>query len=638
VRSFPPCRRTCEFAFLRTQRGLFAVLCCLALFAPARATAAEISVPLRVPLALLREPLLEASGQSEQAPRELYRKGACRYFQAGRPAFEQRADGLHFIAHVAGRWALEIAGRCIGLPAWSGTTDLELLPVVGGDAHLRLRIIRSTLRDDAGHGAPVLSFIVNLSKRFINTRIETFSYDLTPPREEAMALLRDCVPPAMLPAFEQSLRSLHLGAARLEPDVVVVPLTLTIPDAWRQRPPARAAATPLDEAAISALEQTLDPVDAFLVFVIKRAGVELTAPDLREGLFELLLESRYRLVDILSGEAETVSGDPVRELFIEDWEGLRALIIRARQRGLIKGRLLEYALFLNAGDVLLAMDREAPGVGVEITADGLRRLARTLQPGVSDPLKFDFKVDPELRQLFDFGPDAPPLPPSAPPPGFSWEDRLFERLFAPSQAQAATPDAAALGKRLDHWIPTSEQLPDYRTVVDSLLRLTAERQLRKGDVKPAYATIYRHLVPATALIESCWRQFVQEGDKMTFLKSSAGSIGMMQINQHIWRGFYAIERLKWEVPYNVRAGAEILMRYMKDNAIPLAEKTRQPDNVPRATYCVYNAGPRAVRRFLDIKESARARAVDERLWRLYQGIAAGGTVDLQQCRVVVSSR
>jgi hypothetical protein len=216
-------------------------------------------------------------------------------------------------------------------------------------------------------------------------------------------------------------------------------------------------------------------------------------------------------------------------------------------------------------------------------------------------------------------------------------NRLLARLFSPVHAaEAAVDQGVELGKRLDHWVPTSEQLTDYQGTVDSLLRLTANRQLQAGELKPAYAAIYRHLLPATALIESCWRQFVREGGKVTFLKSSAGSIGMLQINQHVWRSFYKIERLKWDVPYNVQAGAEILLRYLKVNAIPLAEKTGDTDHIPRAAYCVYNAGPKAARRFLDTKGSARAKAVDERLWRLYQGIAAGRTVDLQQCRVVAA--
>jgi len=53
------------------------------------------------------------------------------------------------------------------------------------------------------------------------------------------------------------------------------------------------------------------------------------------------------------------------------------------------------------------------------------------------------------------------------------------------------------------------------------------------------------------------------------------------------------------------------------NAIPLGEKHGEPEHIPRAAFCVYNAGPRAVRRCQNTRESARARAVDERLWKLY---------------------
>jgi len=614
--------------------GLFS----LVMLMPAPVPAAEISVPLRVPLDLLREPLTAWSALPEQAPRELYRKGSCRYFQAGRPALEQRPDGLHFVVQVAGRWALEFVGRCIGPSAWSGSADLELVPVVGEDGRLRLHISHSVLHDDAGRNAPLLGFIVNLSRRFINTRIEQFSYDLTPPREEVMAVLRDSVPASILPSVEQALDSLRLGEAGLAPDTVTVPLILTIPDAWRTPPAARPAAAALDETAIQRLQQDFQPLDAFVVFVVKRAGLELDDAELREGLFELLLESRYRLVEILSGDVEGASGDPLRDLFIADWEDLRALITEAGQRGLIKGRLLDYALFFNAGDVLLAIDREAPGLGVEITADGLRRLAGTLQPGMAEPLKYDLNVDPELRRLFDFGPDEAPTDPATPPPESSLADRVLARLFRPACAGETAPDPAAdLGKRLERWVPGDAQLNEYQGVVDALLRLTADRQLQQGSLEPAHAAIYRHLLPATALIESCWRQFASENGKVTYVKSSAGSIGMMQINQYVWRGFYEIDRLKWDVPYNVHAGAEILMRYLKSSAIPLAEKTGQSDHIPRAAYCVYNAGPKAARRFLNTKGSARARAVDERLWKLYRGIAAGGTVDLRQCTVISSA-
>jgi hypothetical protein len=91
--------------------------------------------------------------------------------------------------------------------------------------------------------------------------------------------------------------------------------------------------------------------------------------------------------------------------------------------------------------------------------------------------------------------------------------------------------------------------------------------------------------------------------------------------------------VRWDTAYNIRAGAQILMRYLKDYAIPYAERTGKPGDVARAAYAVYNAGPRAVGRFAKSPPHPREARVDEKLWTLYQGIAGGGQVDLATCGV-----
>ncbi len=123
------------------------------------------------------------------------------------------------------------------------------------------------------------------------------------------------------------------------------------------------------------------------------------------------------------------------------------------------------------------------------------------------------------------------------------------------------------------------------------------------------------------------------GGKATFLRSQSSSVGIMQINQRVWRGFYDVHRLRWDPAYNIQAGAQILMRYVKDYAIPYAAKTGNPQHVPRAAYAVYNAGPRAVGRFAKPKPHPREARVDDKLLALYQGIAAGGQVDLKTCGI-----
>src|SRR5260370_11090446 len=104
--------------------------------------------------------------------------------------------------------------------------------------------------------------------------------------------------------------------------------------------------------------------------------------------------------------------------------------------------------------------------------------------------------------------------------------------------------------------------------------------------------LYVDLVLSTAWQESCWRQFVMVGDRVRWLESATGDIGLMQVNKHVWRGFYSIDRLKWDVLYNAGAGSEILTRMM---IYALAHHTNDPipvgDHLARSTYAAYNGGP-----------------------------------------------
>jgi hypothetical protein len=249
----------------------------------------------------------------------------------------------------------------------------------------------------------------------------------------------------------------------------------------------------------------------------------------------------------------------------------------------------------------------------------LRRLARTLAPAdPADPLAYGWAQDPELGALFS----VEGLPEAAPAPTPPERSRLD---FFVRRAHAEMP--------LDRWIPTRAELAKYQQSVGNLLRQTSASELARAKLASPHGQTYRHLVPATALIESCWRQYVMLGGKVSFLRSQAGSVGIMQVNQRVWRGFYDVERLRWDTAYNARAGAQILMRYVKDYAIPYAERSGELDHVPRAAYAVYNAGPRAVGRFAKIPPHPREARVDEKLWTFYQGIAAGGRVDLASCGV-----
>jgi hypothetical protein len=221
-------------------------------------------------------------------------------------------------------------------------------------------------------------------------------------------------------------------------------------------------------------------------------------------------------------------------------------------------------------------------------------------------------------------PEVPSLPlvePPAAPRKTSWLELLVRSVYAEERAMRA----------LDRWVPSRDELDLYEQRIGTLLRDTSAGELKRGNLAPPYDAVYRNLVPATALIESCWRQYVVRSGKVTYLRSQSRSVGMMQINQQVWRGFYDVQRLRWNTAYNVRAGAQILLRYLKDYAIPYVAKSGTPEEAPRAVYAVYNAGPRAIGRFGKEDAHPREKRVDGRFWKLYSAIAAGGRADLRSC-------
>jgi hypothetical protein len=603
-------------------------LCCLLMPGPA-ALAVRLEIPLRVPLEPIRQALGTQLAGSPAGKNTIYREGPCRYLNLGTPRLEAHDGRLRLTGPGSAAFGVELVGSCQNAAVWQGSMQFTLVPQLDSAGRLRVRIVDSTLTDGGG-STPALGLIWDLSKRHVHPRLQQFSYDLGAVRAALLDIVRSVAPPERSAELELAIAQLQLLEPRVERTGIVVPMAIEIPDAWVAAPPVTAPAAPLTEAELDALDQALQPWDAFLIYSIKELALDSGNDALRKRLFTLLLESRHQLVALLSGEAP-IAGDPARALFIDAWNELRTIVTDAQRDGVLDASPLRYAVFLEAGDALLALDRAAPGLDMRLSADGLRQLARSLRPGATDdPLAYSLAVDPQLRDLFDVEDVPEPAPvepaPSA-PPRKSWLEIFIRSAHA----------TAAAAPALDRWLPRRDELSAYEATVDRLLRHTSAVQLQRAGFAAPYDEIYRHLVPTTALIESCWRQYALRAGKVSYLRSSAGSVGIMQINQRVWRGFYDIERLRWDTAYNAHAGAQILARYMKDYAIPYAQRSGDPGHVPRAAYAVYNAGPRAAGRFNKNRRHPREERVDERLWTLYQGIASGGRADLRTCGVTTAA-
>jgi hypothetical protein len=313
----------------------------------------------------------------------------------------------------------------------------------------------------------------------------------------------------------------------------------------------------------------------------------------------------------------------VPKLFVQTWDRL-APVLRDMQTGLPGETALQYLSFIAAADALKGIQSLGPGTGLDLSADGLRRMARMIAPSTAeDPLTRSDQVDLELRTLMGFG--AAIAPPQR-DGGVWWLHGMFR------QAHARVRIDPLLVVKLNLWVADYKNAKGYLPLVEDLLDQTVEVTMEKGKVPAKHARLFHDLVLATAWKESCWRQFVRKKGKVKTIRSVTGALGMMQVDPNAWRGFYDIADLAENIGYNARAGADILAHYLTHYAIRKREdKYGIADALARATYAVYNGGPSHRRRYRLKKTKKSLRAIDKSFYEKYLSIKSGDSQAVMSC-------
>jgi hypothetical protein len=367
--------------------------------------------------------------------------------------------------------------------------------------------------------------------------------------------------------------------------------------------------------------------DSFLTNVVKKLS-ENFQPALRDQLGEVFLDSRYRLVDTLRAG----SADPVPQLFTESWNRLSPLLKKA-VAGVPQQTAAQYTSFIRAMDAASSFGGLGQSLGlVRITPDALSGAARLLGAGGANPLAYTVDVDSALRSLLGFTGSLPAFQPSPRLEQSRWQP-LLDKASAAARSLAVNPAHAAETdfERLNEWVPESSEVPDYLLKVRQLLTDTSDRVLAKSTLAPQHRLLYRQIVFATGWQESCWRQYIKKGEKLTPLASSTGDVGLMQVNRITWRSLYDIKGLNGDISYNGNAGAEILHYYITRYAIPKKEDAQKNGHLARATYSAYNAGPGGLARYRGVRQSPIWKKVDEAFWSKYQSVSSGKEVTAKDC-------
>ena len=605
---------------------LFAAL--LALSSSAQATPRDVTVPLRLDFEFVRQALLAQVYTRVGANAVLWDDGTgCGFLKLREPVVNSAGNRLRVVTRGDARVGTRVGSTCLAPVQWDGFIEVLEEPILAADGRvLTFHVVDSNLYDTEWKKRLLTGKIWDLVKQYVQPSFESVRIDLNVPLQDMHDLLPLIIVRGDTARIEQVLESLHLTAASVSDTGVTLTLGFTISAAT---PVAGPTPEPtLTTAELHRWEEAWQRWDAFLTFIVKQVGHDTSTKELHQALTEVLIAARFDILEALAPSAPGAP-DPTRALFLKTWERL-APVVRQSAAPLPGSIALRYMSFIAAGDALVALDQMGPDIGLDISADGLRRLARIVAPAsAEDPLAYSTAVDPDLRQLFGFGPPLPPPDLS----GAQDEEAWWRHLLTPRPAFAV--GEAPPSKTLERWIADRDTIDAYLQAVHEVLDDATKQTLASADLEERYREVYRRLVLSAAWQESCWRQFLRARDKVTYIKSQVGSTGMMQVNEHVWRGVYDLRGLRWDIRYNGRAGSEILLHYLEDYAVARGED-KQPggiDNLARATYAVYNGGPGHLARYRKKTTSKSLKRIDDLFWAKYKAVSAGGEAEVKQCIV-----
>ena len=586
------------------------IIAVLLLILPLQQLQAEtINIPIKVDFLLLQQ-LVETQLFSDDSlsTEILNDPGKCSEIILSEPKLTEFNQHLKINARLNAKLGVKLLDKCIELLPWNGHIQIISDPVVKPDnpRQIYLQVLESHLiTQDNEHltsGA-----LWEKARKYIHPFIDQFHMDLTPSIDELKSFLPLYLPKHTSTQLDKMLTSLELKDMQVNADGIQSNILLEI----ESIPTKKVAEQPFTEQEQKQWQQNWQSMDALLTHTIKQYAAKTDLKYIKLELLDILLDARYQLADLLK---EDLATDPVRHWFINSWSRLIPVLKKISVKSPNHTSLALMTLVTSA-DALQALDKLGSTIGLDISINGLRRLARMLNHSQSiDPLKYNETLDPELLRLLQLN---------------SANNSSFQQplnFWPINSATAAT-------KPLDTWVPNTNELDAYLPRVRYLLLKSARQSLKKSSLTAEQKDIFKKMVMTTAWQESCWQQYKVKEQKIAPLSSSTGDTGIMQINERVWRGFVDLHKLRWDIAYNAQTGSDILLNYMTRYAIKNAEHRQEGglDNIARSTYSAYNGGPSQSSRYRNSKAPQALKKIDKVFYEKYLKVKQGKELSVAKC-------
>ena len=458
--------------------------------------------------------------------------------------------------------------------------------------------------------------------------INSISVNLAPPLSNFKSFVLPIYPDDLKEQASAFVDSLRLGGAKVDANAVYIEMLADCDEIIEKE--KELTRKELSQNEIDYIVSLWEKLDVFVIHLVSTLSEKPLTPEERDVLLAVILDFRYEFVKALDNG--DLYRDFVREQFIKVWTGLSP-ILKNRLTTDPKSSLLSFLGFFTASDALNSLDKIGPSLGIEISGDGLVRLLQMLSVKDAADLNYHMEQNSELQMLLGVEPIVFPESPSENRfNSMHLLDYIIPSAYA-AENDTKKPDPKTLKTYLYHGQAVSSYLSIIKPVIDDAIKT----KLSKTNISKKEFGLLTLMVYSTAWQETCFRQFLEGKDDITYIRSYNGSsVGLMQINERVWRGLYNIDKLRWDIHYNAAAGVGILESYFFRYALSPMKKNKltiDNDTLARSVYAMYNGGPGQFTKFLERNASKSYYSSDILFYEKYNWVISGEWDKLSKCLV-----
>jgi hypothetical protein len=334
------------------------------------------SLPIQLDYSLIKKAVVSQLFKGEGGAAEVWNdKHKCSFLKLYNPRVSGEGGQIKLLNDVQAQFGTAFGGQCLTVLAWDGALETFQQPKISADQSvLSLPVTKANAYDRQGRRLTI-DKLQDLIKRVAEPKLAAVKVDLNKSRGDMERTLTGYLPPENAAEVKKILDTLKFSGADANDKGIKVKLAFDAP--IKNVIPKPEA--PFTEAEQRQWQAAWQEWDSFLGKAINQAASETQSQELRDTLTEILLESRSAFQAGLKAQSPE-SGDPVRVFFTQTWQKL-APQLRTLAKELPEIEGLRYMTFIAATDVIYELENIGAPFGLEVSSDGLRRLARILIAG-----------------------------------------------------------------------------------------------------------------------------------------------------------------------------------------------------------------------------------------------------------------